>query len=102
MKLSPTNLEVFLNKKNDGLFLGTYLEYELNFDINPYIKEAIIKETKVGFDGEVKTVKHFYNYSEDNYCYMFNEGHTLQSLFELNNIDFDENVEYFLYNNINI
>jgi hypothetical protein len=45
IKLEPTNLYLNINTnkvdKVDG-YLGTYCEYELDFDVKPFIKDSII------------------------------------------------------------
>jgi hypothetical protein len=52
IKLEPTNLYLNINtNKVDNIdrykYLGTYCEYELDFDVKPFIKDSIIKQVKV-------------------------------------------------------
>jgi hypothetical protein len=84
IKLEPTNLYLNINTnkvdKVDGYkYLGTYCEYELDFDVKPFIKDSIIKQVKV-LDRLPENCTHFYDYIDSEYSYMFDEGHSLQSL----------------------
>jgi hypothetical protein len=50
IKLEPTNLYLNINTnkvdKDRYKYLGTYCEYELDFDVKPFIKDSIIKQVK--------------------------------------------------------
>lgn len=100
--LSPTSLYITTGQdiKFDGYeYLGSYFNYDLDFDIKPYIKESIKKEVTV-FDMDPEVCTHFYDYVDNRYCFMFGEGHSLQSLIQSNKISFDEDVKYNLYKKI--
>jgi hypothetical protein len=111
IKLEPTNLYLYLDINADEKpivfwtkvvniegykYLGTYCEYELNFDVKPFIKESVIKQIKV-LDRLPENCTHFYDYADNEYSYMFDEGHSLQSLLEINEVEFDEDINYKLY-----
>jgi hypothetical protein len=84
IKLEPTNLYLNINtNKVDNIdrykYLGTYCEYELDFDVKPFIKDSIIKQVKV-LDRLPEKLYTLYDYIDSEYSYMFDEGHSLQSL----------------------
>jgi hypothetical protein len=51
----------------------------IDFDVKPFIKDSIIKQVKV-LDRLPENCTHFYDYIDSEYSYMFDEGHSLQSL----------------------
>ena len=97
--LSPTNLYMDTTDPKDKQgykYLGSYFNYDLDFDIKPYIKESIEKEVTV-FDMDPEVCTHFYDYIDDRYSFMFGVGHSLQSLMKFNKVKFDEDIQYNFY-----
>lgn len=98
LKLEPTNLYLStIDESVEGYTkLGTFLEYDFDFDIKPYIKEPIVKGVTM-FNRETEMCTHYYDYIDDEYCFMFNESHTFQSLLMKNDVEFDEDIKYVIF-----
>lgn len=98
-KLNPTNLFISTNLLDTELYdiLGTYKDYELDFDVKPFIMPSINKEVKNIFSGKTSLCDHFYDYTKNEYNFMLNDAHSLQSLIETNIGIFDDELEYYFY-----
>jgi hypothetical protein len=98
--LEQTNLYLADNsEKVEGYtFLGTYFDYDFDFDIRPYIKESILKDVEPYFGGDVtKDVTHFYDYQSEEYHFMLNDGHSFQTLLMVNEVEFEDDITYNIY-----
>jgi hypothetical protein len=101
IKLEPTDLYLTIDTERiDGYeYIGSYLEYEFDIDIEPYIKPSVkLPVSVLGMEEQIVT--HFYDYQDQEYCYIFNSGHSFQSLMLLNEIEFDEDEIYSIFKKI--
>lgn len=100
--LVQTNLYLGKNsEKVEGYtFLGTYFEYDFDFNVKPYIKESILRDVQpfLGEGDEVsKDVTHFYDYQNEEYHFMLNDGHSFQTLLMVNEVEFEDDITYNIY-----
>lgn len=99
-KLHPTNLYITTdsNEIPDGYkYVCSYFDYEFdNLDIKRFLASEIREVTLFGFDIENEPVLHYYDYENNEYQYMYNVGHSLQSLIISNSITFDDQITYKL------
>ena len=100
-KLHPTNLYITTDISNelpDGYkYVCTYHDYEFdNSDIKKFLASEIKEVTLLGFGVENELVLHYFDYVDNEYQFMYNEGHSLQSLIISNSIEFDDQIPYKL------